>query len=89
MSTYRLIVSTPEGQIFSEQVQELSVRAAEGDMAVLAGHVPLMTTLKPCICRIVLQDGKRRSGKLDRGFLTVGKDEVILLSSAFEWVEES
>ncbi len=88
MSTYRLMISTPDGRIFNEQAVALIVRAAEGDMAVLAGHVPMMTTLRPGACRIELPNGKTRQGRLDNGFLTVGKDEVILLSSTFEWVEE-
>ena len=89
MSTYQLNISTPEGRVFDGQAEALIVRAAEGDMAVLSGHVPMMTTLKSGVCRIELPDGKTRSGKVERGFLTVGKDEVILLAPAFEWVEES
>ncbi|MBR2480962.1 MAG: hypothetical protein IKB56_06650 [Clostridia bacterium] len=47
MRTYLLKISSPEGDIFSENVVMLSVRGTEGDLAIMAGHIPFVTYVKP------------------------------------------
>ena len=84
MHEYLLIVSSPDGEIFRGEVAALFVRGVEGDLAVLAGHTPFVTTVKPCECRIVKADGEEISGKTDGGILTVSSDKVIFLSGSFE-----
>jgi F-type H+-transporting ATPase subunit epsilon len=46
MNTFRLKITSPEGDLFCDSVVKLSVRAAEGDLAVMAGHIPFVTALK-------------------------------------------
>lgn len=83
--TYTLIISSPEGKIFEGQVFFLSLRGADGDLAILKDHIPFSTTVVPCTCKIELEDGSEKFGKLDSGILTVSKDKTILLSSNFIW----
>ena len=87
MNTFRLKISTPEGLRFDGEAERIVVRGALGDLAVLAGHVPMMTTIRPGICRVGLPDGGVREGKTGGGILTVGKDRVIALLS--DWDTES
>ena len=54
MNTFRLIVSSPEGELFNGQAKALFVRGSNGDLAVLAGHIPLVTAVQECICRVTL-----------------------------------
>ncbi len=84
MNVFTLKISTPDGDIFSEDAVKLDVRGLEGELAVMAGHVPFMTALKPCNCRILLPTGDERVGTLEGGLLAVG-DDVTLLASGFKW----
>ena len=85
MSTYRLKVSTPDGAQFDGKAERLILRAAEGDLAVLAGHVPLMTTVQPGTVRIVLPGGEEKTARTAGGLLTVGTEETVALLSGFGW----
>ena len=85
MKTFSLKISSPEGDLFCGEAVKLCVRASEGDLAVLADHIPFVSYVKPCDCRVELASGEEKTGRLDSGVLTVGKNEVILLSGDFSW----
>ena len=85
MNTFRLIVSTPSGNRFDGEAVMISLRGAEGELAVMAGHAPFVTTVKPCDCKIELADGEEKVGHISGGVLTVSKEQVILLSGSFSW----
>ena len=83
MNTFLLAISSPEGDIFRDNVRMISLRGAEGDLAVMAGHIPFVTTVKLCNVKITLDDGSEKIGKAEGGILTVGSDMVTLLSGSF------
>lgn len=85
MKGFMLKISSPEGDIYNGEVTKLFVRGTEGELCVMAGHIPFVTYLVPCDCKIELDDGKERVGHTDGGMLTVSKDKVILLSGSFAW----
>lgn len=85
MRTYLLTISSPDGHLFSGQVQRIILRGAEGDLAVMAGHVPFITSVKAGECQIMLEDGTERPAQLGGGLLTVDKDSVTLLTASFAW----
>ncbi|MBO5111184.1 MAG: hypothetical protein J6D21_10790 [Clostridia bacterium] len=87
MSTFPLIVSTPGGNAYQGEAAVLSVRGVEGELAVMAHHVPFVTATKPGVCKIELEDGSVRLGRTDGGILTVAKDKVTLLAGCFTWVD--
>jgi len=88
MKEYRLKISTPDGSVFDGEAVKLDVRGIEGELAVMAGHVPFMTAVKPGSCRLLFADGSERTGELDGGLLSVGSSEVTLLAAKFRWAEE-
>ncbi len=85
MNTFPLKISSPEGDIFSESVTSISVRGVEGELCIMAGHIPFVTPVKACDCRIVLDNGTERTGRTDGGILTVSKESTLFLSGSFEW----
>ena len=87
MKTYPLTVATPDGNRFQGDAVFLSVRGVEGDLAVMAGHVPYVTSLVDCDVRIELEDGTEKTGRTEGGLLTVAPEGVTLLSGNFEWIE--
>ena len=85
MKTFSLKISSPEGDLLSADVVKLSVRGTEGDLAVMAGHIPFVSSINPCECKIEFEDGTTKSGQTDGGLLTVSKEKTVLLSGSFKW----
>ncbi len=85
MRTFLLKISSPEGDLFCGQAAAIYVRGTEGELAVLAGHIPFVTSVVPCDCKIELEDGGERLAHTDGGILTVSNEAVVLLSGSFEW----
>lgn len=85
MNTFKLKISTPDGNIYDGQAVKLDVRGIGGELAVMAGHIPFMTAVKPGHCDLMLEDGSRREGELDGGILNVASDLTTLLASGFRW----
>lgn len=85
MNTFKLIVSTPDGNVFENETQMLIVRGTEGELAILAGHIPFITAVIPGNCKIILPDDTEKSAELGGGILTVQNDKTTLLCSNFKW----
>ncbi len=52
MAELHLEFVSPESVLFSGDVDQVDLPGAEGDMGILAGHAPLVTTLRPGIVTI-------------------------------------
>ena len=85
MKAFALKISTPEGDVFSGDVLFVSVRGAEGDLAVMAGHIPFVSPIKPCDCKVTLEDGTEKIGHTDGGILTVSAEKTVILTGSFAW----
>lgn len=83
MNLFRLTVSTPNGNAFDGEAVSVSLRGAEGELAVMAGHAPIVTTVKPCRCRITLEDESTLEADTDGGLLTVSSNSATLLTGSF------
>ena len=87
MNTFKLVISSPCGDLFNGDVVSVSLRGAEGELAVMAGHVPFITTVKPCDCRLLLANGEQKIARTAGGILTVSKEKVTFISGRTEIVE--
>ncbi len=88
MNVFHLTVSTPDGNAFCGDCLKLDVRGTEGDLAVMAGHIPFVTTLVPCKCVLLLEDGTEKRGSLSGGVLSVGKEATTLIAGSFAFEKE-
>lgn len=86
MNTFLLLISTPDGDRLNEKVYELSLRGSEGDLAILANHIPFVTAVREGVCRIGLSDGTEKNAKISSGLLSVAKDATVLSVESFEWM---
>ena len=50
MNTYKLIISTPDGSVFDDEAISLIVRGTEGELAIMAGHIPFITAVIKGTC---------------------------------------
>lgn len=87
MNSFTLVISTPDGDLFRDSVYALFLRGAEGDLAILPGHIQFMTIVREGGVKIEYLDGTQKFGKTRGGILTVSDKEVILLSGSFEFDE--
>ena len=78
MPTFLEIV-TPQGKIFSDEVDLVVVPGSEGELGVLSAHAPLVTALQPGELRYS-RDGKEESIALGTGLLEVTPKSVAVLS---------
>lgn len=75
----RLEIVTPKGRVFADDVDLVVVPGSEGELGVLASHVPLVTPLKPGELRIQ-KGGQEQSFAVGSGFLEVTQQSVTVLS---------
>lgn len=59
-ATFNFELVTPERLLLSGEAEQVVVPGAEGDFAVLAGHTPVISTLRPGIVEITMAGGKQR-----------------------------
>ena len=88
MNTFKLTISTPDGNKFDGEVIKFDVRGVEGELAVMAGHIPFVTTVVSAPCVIELDDGTVKKATCEGGLLTVGKDATTFFSGSFEFTKE-
>ncbi len=55
--TFQFDLVSPERRLASGDATEVHIPGAEGDLTAMAGHTPLITTLRPGILRIVGPSG--------------------------------
>jgi F-type H+-transporting ATPase subunit epsilon len=53
MAEFHLDLVSPERVLFAGEVDQVDLPGSEGDMGILAGHAPLVTTLRPGIVTII------------------------------------
>src|SRR3954447_1373368 len=51
-------VLTPEGEVFSGELRQLSTRTAVGEVGILARHAPMVARLVPAELRLHPPDGE-------------------------------
>ena len=72
-----LTIVTPEGEVFSGEVERVVLPGEAGDFGVLDGHERFLSALREG--PIEIQEGGTRSGELSDGFAEVSGDRVTVL----------
>ena len=71
MKSFPLIISSPDGDLFRGDAEMLILRGTEGDLAIMAGHVPFVTAVVKGSCVVVTAEEERKEGVIEEGLLTV------------------
>lgn len=87
MSTFQLQIVTPDGSYFDGEAERLVVRSIDGDVCIMANHIPYVTALAVGEARVTI-DGKPRVAAANGGMLTVNQKHVRLVATTFEWAED-
>ncbi len=88
MSKLSLKLVTPERVVFEDEVDSVTAMTEAGEITLLPGHVPIVSTLKPGEMR--LKKGKDEELlAVSTGFLEVRPgNQVVILADTAERVEE-
>lgn len=84
MNAFKLKIASPDGNVYSGDAVRISLRGSLGDFAVMAGHAPFVTSVKPCTVKVDISESETLSGTTDGGLLTVKDNIVTFLSSSFK-----
>jgi F-type H+-transporting ATPase subunit epsilon len=78
-SKFPVQVLTPEGEVFSEEVEMVSTRTALGLIAILARHEPLLAILEPTELRLYRSDSEIVRFAQAEGYLQFADNQALLL----------
>ena len=70
MATIQCNIVSPEGELFSGEVEMLSAEGGAGEIAITPRHAPMLTNLKPGPVKLTLEGGE---------------EEVFFASGGFCW----
>jgi F-type H+-transporting ATPase subunit epsilon len=72
-------VLTPEGPVFSEEIEMLSTVTGTGSVGILANHQPVLATLKPTELRLYRSDSEIVRFKQSAGYLQFAENRALVL----------
>ncbi len=84
MKTFKLTVSTPKGNVYEDSITMLSVRGVEGSLAIMANHIPFITSTRDADVKILDKNGEEIVASATAGILTVTKEGTTLLCGTFK-----
>jgi F-type H+-transporting ATPase subunit epsilon len=78
-STFPVEVLTPEGEVFSEEVEMLSTRTSVGSIGILANHEPLLAMLEPAELRLYRSESEIVRLQQGKGYLQFAENRALVL----------
>jgi F-type H+-transporting ATPase subunit epsilon len=88
MSTFHFELVSPERLMFSGEVTQVDVPGEDGDFGVLAGHAPLVATIRPGVLTIHSEQVAPMMIVVRGGFAEVGPNGVTVLAQEVSPVDE-
>lgn len=85
--TFNLQIISPTRIFFDGDATMVEMKTSEGEIGVLAGHIPLTAILTPGVMKIHQEDGMKEAALHD-GFVEIRKDKVTVLAESCEWPDE-
>lgn len=80
MDMLKLEIVTPEGQIFSDDVKDVTLPGSEGEFGVYPRHASLVSLLQAGVIDIELADGKHEVVAINWGHAKVDENSVTVLA---------
>ncbi|TMJ39644.1 MAG: F0F1 ATP synthase subunit epsilon [Alphaproteobacteria bacterium] len=71
---------SPERLLFSGEVAEVDIPGTDGDMGILPGHAPVLSTLRPGVVTITKEGGAKERIFVRGGFAEVNPQGLTLLA---------
>ncbi|SDM53486.1 F0F1 ATP synthase subunit epsilon [Sediminibacillus halophilus] len=87
MKTLMVSVVTPDGPVMEDAFEMVSLKAENGELGILHGHIPLVAPLSIGAIRLKGQDDTKRLA-VNGGFVEVRPDKVTILAQSAEKPDE-
>lgn len=87
MNTVQVDVVTPERTVLTMDAQIVIAKGVDGEIGVMAGHVPLVTPLEVAPLR-VRNENEEKLLAVSGGFLEIRPDKVTILAEIAELAED-
>ncbi|MCI8338645.1 MAG: F0F1 ATP synthase subunit epsilon [Lachnospiraceae bacterium] len=84
---FNLQIISPTRIFFDGDATMVEMKTSEGEIGVLAGHIPLTAILTPGVVKIHQEEGTKEAALHD-GFVEIRKDRVTVLAESCEWPDE-
>lgn len=78
-SKFQVDVLTPDGEVFSDEVEMVSTRTTTGSIGVLAHHAPVLAMLDPCELRLYKSESDVVRFAQAEGYMQIGGNRALLL----------
>jgi F-type H+-transporting ATPase subunit epsilon len=86
--TFQFDLVSPEKLLMSDPVEQVTVPGADGQFTVLKGHAPFLSTLKPGVLDIKVEDGSSQRIYVRGGFADVSASGLTVLAEQAMPMEE-
>jgi F-type H+-transporting ATPase subunit epsilon len=86
--TLQVDIVSVEKSIFSGRAKMLVVSGDEGELGILPGHSPLLTSIKPGEVRLIALDGSEECFYVSGGFIEVQPEIVTILADTVVRAED-
>jgi len=80
MNMLKLEIVTPEGQIFSNNIKDVTLPGAEGEFGVYPGHASLVSLLQAGVIDIELENNKHEVVAINWGHAKIDENSVTVLA---------
>ncbi len=81
-------IVTPERTILKEQIVSITVPTTEGELTILAHHIPIVSILKPGIIQIRKDGGEIDLMAVSGGFIEVLRNKIVIMADTAERAQE-
>ncbi|CAO4163024.1 F0F1 ATP synthase subunit epsilon [Methylorubrum populi] len=88
MATFHFDFVGPERTLYSGEVEAVQLPGTEGEMTVLPGHAPVLTTLKVGVITVTERAGNGKRIYVQGGFADIGPNAVTVLAERAAPIEE-
>ena len=88
MATFKFELVSPERILFSGDVVSVIVPSVEGEMTVLAGHAPLVATLKAGIVFVQTTESNGKEFFVNGGLVEVNHAATTILAEQGRFIED-
>ena len=78
-TTFPAEVLTPEGEVFSEEIEMLSTRTSVGSIGILANHEPVLAMLEPTELRLYRSENEIVRFAQAEGYLQFAENRALVL----------
>ncbi len=88
MKLIKFEIVTPERMLMQDMVQQVVAPTKAGEITVLPGHIPLVSSLEAGVIETKNEKGENEVISVSGGFIEVLKEKIVVLADTAERAEE-